>query len=187
MVAATTFLPRATTERLAKEGGVFETASVFFFSLALAILLFQLVRAFSPLRFASAAMLLWAVLRELDFQKRFTYRSVESIGYYSRSHAPWSQKILVLLILAPFVVAGLFLVRELYRRFVPACRERHAWTSNVVGAVLLLLFAGVSEKIFHLPIAEEVFEAGFALLILMLVWESRVRDHLVTAHLGDRG
>jgi hypothetical protein len=169
-------LPRDTAKRLAEEGGIFETASALFLGAALLLILLQLARAFSTLRLAGAAMLLWAVLRELDFQKRFTYRSVESLGYYTRPHAPWTQKLLVLLILAPFVAAGLLLVRELCRRFLPACRGRLSWVCHVVAAVVLVLFASVSEKVFRLQAAEEILEAGIAVLIFMLVWDSRPRS-----------
>ena len=171
--ALSALLPRDSAKRLAEEGGWFETGSAVCLAGALLVLVVQLARSFSTLRLAGAAMVLWALLRELDFQKRFTYRSVESLGYYTRPHAPWSQKLLVLLILAPFVVAGLFLVRELCRRFIPACRERQSWVCHMVAAVVLLLFASVSEKVFRLHAAEEILEAGIAFLVLMLVWESR--------------
>ena len=182
--ASTALLSRETAKWLAEEEGIFETASALFFGTALVIMLIQLLRAFSPLRLASAAMLLWALLRELDFQKRFTYRSVESIGYYTRPHAPWSQKLLALLILAPFVAAGLLLVRELYRRFLPACRECQTWVCHVVAALVLLPLASLSEKVFHLNAAEEILEAGVACLILMLVWESRKRAPAVSSPPG---
>src|SRR5688572_33498438 len=122
----------------------------------------QLVRAFSALRLGGAAMLLWGLLRELDFQKRFTYRSVESLGYYTRPHAPWSEKLLVLLILTPFAVAGLLLARELCRRFIPACRARQPWVCHVIAALALLPLASLSEKVFHLHSAEEILETGIA-------------------------
>jgi len=183
--ASTALLSRDTAKWLAEEEGIFETASALFFGAALVIMVIQLVRVFSPLRLAGAAMLLWALLRELDFQKRFTYRSVESIGYYTRPHAPWSQKLLVLLILAPFVVAGLWLVRELCRRFIPACRERQSWICHVVAALVLVPLASLSEKVFRLNAAEEILEAGIALLILMLVWSSRPRRELMTVPAKD--
>jgi len=176
--ALSALLPRDTAKRLAAEGGIFETTSVVLLGGALAIMLVQLARNFSVLRFAGTAMLVWAVLRELDFQKRFTYRSVESIGYYTRPHAPWSQKLLVLLILAPFVLAGLLLLREVCRRFLPACRTRQSWVCHIAAAVVLLILASLSEKVFHLHAAEEILETGIALLILMLVWDSRSRPEL---------
>jgi len=91
-------LPAETARAWVAESGPFEVASAVFYGMAALLAGFHLLQQMTVTRLAAWTMLVWACLRELDFQKRFTYRSIESIGYYSRPQAPWSEKLLVLLL-----------------------------------------------------------------------------------------
>src|SRR5678816_1861978 len=97
--------------RLTDEGGPVEVASAVVLVVALLIAIVQFARRFSLGWLSGAALMLWAILRELDFQKRFTYRSIESIAYFVSPRAPWQEKLVVILIMLPFAVAGLHLLR----------------------------------------------------------------------------
>lgn len=163
-----------TAHRLSAEDGPFELASAGLYGLAFLIAATGCFRErLTLLRLSGTVMLLWATLRELDFQKRFTYRSVESFGYYTRPIAPWSEKIMVLLVLMPFVLAGMYLVFGFLRRAHGAWQMSTPWLSYVTGMIVLLLVSSVLEKVFRHGAAEEVCESGMALLTVLLAWETR--------------
>jgi hypothetical protein len=164
-----------TAHRLSAEDGPFEIASAGLYMLAFLIAAAGCFRERPTLlRLSGTVMLFWATLRELDFQKRFTYRSVESFGYYTRPIAPWSEKIMVLLVLMPFVLAGMYLVFGFLRRTPAAWQMSSPWLSYVFGMIVLLLVSSVLEKVFRHGAAEEVCESGMALMTVFLAWETRV-------------
>lgn len=164
----------ATAAALGSEDGPFEIVSVWAFGLALFLVLWRLLSQPSVLALSSATMLLWALLRELDLQKRYTYRSVESLGFYTRPDAPVSHKILALAALVPFVLAGSYLFLEYLRRVRPAWARGEVWVGHTFGAIGLLMVGMGLEKLFGLSAAEEVCETGMALIILLLAWELRI-------------
>jgi len=82
----------------------------------------------------------------------------------------------VVLVLAPFVVAGIYLVIRFWHRFRPALERQARWLGQVVTAALLVGMALSSERLLKLPAVEEACEAGFTLVALLLVWELRVRQ-----------
>lgn len=168
-------LPDDTARALTSETGPFEIGAALGYAIAVALAAIQLVRQPNLLRLSALAILLWALMRELDFQKRFTYRSMESLGYYTRPIAPWPEKLLVLLILAPFLVAGCHLFWLLLKRWRPALARGERWVAYLAAGVILGTVSRVLEKLLHWSAAEEVCEAGLALLVLMLVWELRPR------------
>lgn len=168
-------LPRETAAALTAETGVFEVASAIMYGLAAVLAAVHFMRQRTPLRLAGVAMLLWAFMRELDFQKHFTYRSVESIGYYVRPYASWSEKAAVLLILAPFVVAGCYLLIQFWRHLRPAYRNGEKWLAHVASCFVLGVASSTSEKLVGWRAAEEVFETGLAATVLMLTWNLRAR------------
>lgn len=168
-------LPDETARALTAETGPVEIASAVFFGMAALLAGFHLSQQPSVLRLAAGAMLVWAFLRELDFQKRFTYRSIMSTGYYTRPYAPWEEKLLVLLILSPFVLAGCYLVWQLIRNLRPAIARREPWTVCFAAGLGLGVIGGAQEKLLRWGAAEEVSGAGLALLALLLVWELRPR------------
>jgi hypothetical protein len=161
--------------RITAESGPFEIASAAMYGTAFLLGGWQLFREQTILRLSGVVMVLWATLRELDFQKRFTYRSVESIGYYSRPTAPLSQKLVVLLILLPFALAGAFLVWTYWKQLPSAWRSREKWVGYTFGIVVLMLASSFMEKILRFESVEEVCETGVALIVLLLVWETRSR------------
>lgn len=92
-------LPPEISEPIVEESGPVENASALLYAIGLAVALLQLSRFRTLPWLSGTMMLLWLMLRELDFQKMFTYRSVESIGFYTRPIAPWWQKVLAIFIL----------------------------------------------------------------------------------------
>ncbi len=169
-------LPPEQTKDLTSETGPFEILSAASYGIAFLIAGAQLFRDRSWLRVATAVMTLWATLREADFQKRFTYRSVESLGYYTNMvKAPWSQKFVVVLVLAPFGIAGLYLVWQYFKRLPGAWRDAERWLSLTFGIILLMGTSSFLEKILLFGAAEEVCELGVALMVVMLVWVTRVK------------
>jgi len=166
-------LPNQIGALLKAEAGPFEMVSSVIWLVAAVMALQIAIQCPSLVRWASTAMLVWAFLREMDFQKRFTYRSIESIGYYTRPDAPWPEKLTVIAILAPFAAAGIILALHVCREWKSAWNSREPWLGYFLGAAILVILALCCEKAFKLVVAEEVLETGVALMFLMLTWSSR--------------
>lgn len=158
------------------EGGPIEVASAVFFAVALVIALVRLVRRPSPGWLAGTVMLLWAVLRELDFQKAFTYRSIESLGFYTRPIAPLWEKLLAITVLVPFVIAAFYLVRLVWRTFRSDTWRQTPWVGHFLVAVGLLVIAQGSEKVLGFDTLEETCETGMALIVVLLTWTASRTD-----------
>ena len=174
--AGASFAPREVGLLFASEGGPVEIAANVVLGLAFIIALFQLVRRFSLAWLSGTALVLWAFLRELDFQKRFTYRSIESIVYYVNPRAPWPEKLVVILVLLPFCLAGMYVLWLLLRTFRPGITRREPWTMHLVAAIGLGVIGSVSEKLLSLAIVEEGCELGLELLVLLIVLELRKKS-----------
>jgi hypothetical protein len=116
-------------------------------------------------------VLVWLCLRELDCQKRFTPRSIESIGFYTRPDIAPSMKLLALLAYSPFAAAGLHLGWMGFLEIRTTAPPRAAWWRTLRLAGALLIVALVGEKLMPRwwQILEEVFELGFACLIVLVV------------------
>src|SRR5262245_10118153 len=166
-------LPPDMAAGLTAETGPFEIFSAVCYAIGALLAVTDLVRQASALRLTGCLLLVWAFLRELDFQKRFTYRSMESLGYYTRPIAPIGEKLLVLAIMLPFVLAGCYLLRALVKDFGPALKRGEPWPGHLAVCVGLGLVSGVQEKILHWGAAEEVCEAGLASNVVLLVWSLR--------------
>lgn len=177
-------------KQLSSEDGFFEQASVAF--LAAASLLCLLSWGVSHLRgwLTAGVVLFYATLRELDFQTTFTYRSVMSTGYYTGAKAPLTEKILVLLVILPCLLA----IADLAQL---AWRNREIWLTASSGALRsqaafrawgawMLLFFCASHFCDRHPAwlgwlpgrigtLESLIEAGLCLLAMLLVVETKPR------------
>lgn len=160
---------------LGGEDGPFEKASVAFYAVALALTARPLLHELSGLRLSAAVMLFWAALRELDFQKRYTYRSIESLGFYTRPDAELHEKLIALLALAPFALAGVYLLLGFLKRVRTAWARGEVWAGHAFAAIALMLMGSVLEKVFGFHAAEEILETGMGFVILLLAWELRGR------------
>jgi hypothetical protein len=116
--------------------------------------------------------LLWLVLRELDLQKAFTYRSIESVGFYTRAIAPWWQKVLAIALLIPFVVALLHLFWLAARNLLPAVAQRRPWLGHCVAIAFLALITVLCEKALESTVLEEVCELGLAFLVFLFTLDA---------------
>jgi len=116
----------------------------------------------------AAGVLLWLLLRELDFQKAFTYRSIESIGFYTHPRAPVWQKLVAIGALTPFALALLCLFWIAWRNARQAIAQRQPWLGYCAGVIALGLLSAACEKLLDLQGAEEICELGLALLVLLL-------------------
>jgi len=159
--------------RLHAEGGLLEVASVVVLGAAAILGVAWAFQRPTLTRWAGAAVLAVLVLRELDFQRRFTYRSIESIGFYTRPIASVEAKIVALSILLSCAVALAIVARAAWRRW----REVGDRTDPAIRhAALAAAFVGsalVSEKFLGLLVAEESFELAFAGAVLALAWSAR--------------
>jgi hypothetical protein len=171
---------------LASEDGFFEQASAAFLVAAalLAILSWIVGRARAWL--ATGVILVYAALRELDVQTMFTYRSIMSTGYYTGSKAALGEKILVILMILPCLVAIADLARLTWvrrDRWLASSRvASHSQASLRAWGIWMLLFFGTSHLADRHPSLlawmpgrvgawEALVEAGLCLLALLLVVE----------------
>lgn len=168
--------PREVGLRFAAEDGPVEMAANAVLGVAVIIALLRMVRGFSLAWLSGTVLLLWAFLRELDFQKHFTYRSIESIGYYVSPRAPWPEKLLVILIMIPFCLAGMHVLWLLLKTFRPGITRREPWTLHLVAAIGLGVIGSICEKLLSLAIVEEACELGLELLVLLIVLELRKKS-----------
>lgn len=168
------FIPRDQAVFLTREGGWVENLSVAVLACGAVFAGLKLLRSRSSIWGAILLMFFWMYLRELDYQKLFTPRSIESIGLYSNPAVPLSLKLTAMVALAPFGLAGLYLLNRGLQRLR---RDRASGTLKLTPLILVaVLFctAIVSEKIFspRFQIVEETAELGFVSLLTFFVAHS---------------
>lgn len=169
--AVLAMLPHEQVHRLNAEGGIIENLSAAAAALCVLLAVFKWIRAPSQLWLAISLAALWMFLRELDYQKIFTPRSIESIGFYSAPHIPLLMKLLAIAALSPFVVAIAYLA---WNGFTALQGQRFPlpnWCRPLVIAAAFLAAALASEKL--LPPTwgrlEELLELSFLSLILLII------------------
>lgn len=180
----------ALARHLASEEGFFEQASAAFLIAAALLAGVSWIVCRSRLWLATGIVILYAALRELDFQTLFTYRSIMSTGYYFRDRAPLGEKIIVVLLILPCLLAIAYLVRKAW-----VCRDRWLTTSwlhdqalgplRAWGVWILILFgcSHIADRhpgwIPFLPgrigTLEAAVESGLCLAVMFLVIELKPR------------
>ncbi|MBE2214364.1 MAG: hypothetical protein IAE82_10875 [Opitutaceae bacterium] len=156
------------------EYGVLELGSAGLLAAAVVAALAGAMRRPSAVRWCGALLLAALLLRELDFQKRFTYRSIESVGFYTRPIASVHAKILAGLVLATCAIAAWVLARSVWRQWrTGGGIGSRRWTLPAGLASVFVGSALLSEKVLRRTVAEEMFEFAFAGCILALAWRLR--------------
>jgi len=119
---------------LASEDGIFEQGTAGFLIAAVVLALVTSVVRRSATWLATGVLFACVTLRELDFQKMFTYRSIMSLGYYTRDVAPVGEKLLVLLLITPCLLAIFYLLyrarKDAWLRGAEAGLQR-AWVFSI--------------------------------------------------------
>lgn len=164
-------LPTHVEKRLTEEGGIIENLSAGLLGIVVVACAIQLWRKPSRLWLAGLLGAVWMCLRELDFQRRFTPRSIESIGFYSNPSISLEMKLLVLLALLPFLIAGVQLALAAWKSLPEGVSSRRPWLGYLGIAVGLAATAMIFEKQFEMSTAliEEICELLFAYFVLLLV------------------
>ena len=183
VLVALVLLPAALRTRLISEGGFIENLTAAILGLGVILAGLKLKEQRSGVWVSITFVLLWMFMRELDYQRMFTPRSIESTGFYRSSAIPLRMKLVAFVALLPFGIAGLYLLRAAILRVRTAKLPRSAW-ERISVAVVLVAAALISEKL--LPPAfqalEEVAEAGFAAVIVLALlqakrhWNHEVHD-----------
>jgi len=176
---------------LASEQGFFEQASAAFLIAGSLLAVASWLATRSTAWLAAGVVIFYSALRELDFQAMFTYRSVMSTGYYLKAGAPLGEKMAVLLLISPCILAVLWLVRMAWmnRRswLSPQCvasgrrSQLRAWS---IWIALLFSASHLADR--HpdlldgiLPgrsgLFEALVESGLCLSVLFLVMELKPR------------
>ncbi len=176
-VAWIQFLPADVVKALNAEEGPFEQASVALLAASALLALASWWQSRQRIWVSTAVVLIYATLRELDFQTLFTYRSVMSLGYYTRDRAAWSEKLLVLVLVAPCLVALGHLLLRAWRAVQQGALQRLSSLSPLaMGGWIGLFFvlSHLSDRTVWFRLnghVEAWVEAILALLVLMLVLE----------------
>ncbi|HYE29803.1 MAG TPA: hypothetical protein VEH27_00100 [Methylomirabilota bacterium] len=184
-LTALVLLPAALRTRLISEGGFIENLTAAILGAGVILAGLKLKERRSGVWLSITFVLLWMFMRELDYQRMFTPRSIESTGFYRSSAITLQMKLVAFGALLPFGMAGLYLLRAAILRIRAAKLPRSAW-ERISVAVVLVAAALISEKL--LPPAfqalEEVAEAGFAAVIVLAVAQARRRstDEVHEAH-----
>jgi hypothetical protein len=175
------FLPPDLVSYLNAEEGPFEQFSVAFLAGAAVLSMAAWVQSRCTGWLAGCVVLVYAVLRELDFQKMFTYRSVMSLGYFSRPVASLPEKAVVLLAVAPCLIAIAYLLnRAMISIRKGFCGSPGGMNVRAMSFWIVILFAlsHLSDRTdwFRLASHVEAFvEAILALMVLLLVAELKPR------------
>lgn len=170
-------LPMDLVKALNAEEGPFEQASVAFLAASALLALASWWQSRHRIWASTAVVLIYATLRELDFQTLFTHRSVMSLGYYTRDRAVWSEKLLVLLLVTPCLVALGHLLLQAWRSVRHGALGRPStWSPLAMGGWIGLFFvlSHLSDRTVWFRLQGHVeawVEAILALLVLMLVLE----------------
>lgn len=178
-------------KHLASEQGFFEQASAAFLIAASLLAVASWLATRSTAWLAAGIVIFYSALRELDLQTMFTYRSVMSTGYYLKAGAPLGEKMAVLLLIFPCILAVLWLLRMawMHRRswLSPQCLASGKWGQlRAWGIWIALLFSASHLADRHpdllagiLPgrsgLFEALVESGLCLSVLFLVMELKPR------------
>jgi hypothetical protein len=171
VIAVALTLPPESAKRLSAEGGVIESASVALLGASFLACLLALARRRSLPWLSASAVVLMLLLRELDFNRRFTPKSLDSTGFYRAAGIPLQVKLIVALLALPFAVASLHLLWLGLRALVAAVRSREGWPAHAALALAMIGVARYAEKSRRdtTHVVEEVAEVAFAAFVLLVV------------------
>jgi ABC-type dipeptide/oligopeptide/nickel transport system permease component len=171
------FLPASLVKYLNSEQGPFEQFSVAFLATAALLALASWWQSRCQGWLAGGVVLIYATLRELDFQTMFTHRSVMSLGYFTRARAPLPEKLLVFLAIAPCLIAIAYLLRRAWQSWRDrrvSMRDHAAARAMAFWIVVLFGLSHFSDRTSWFRLqghVEDFVEAILALAVLLLVVE----------------
>ncbi|HHY84844.1 MAG TPA: hypothetical protein GYA07_04815 [Verrucomicrobia bacterium] len=168
------FVPVDRMKAIAAEGGPIENLSLVVLAFGTVAAGLRLWRARTRLWAAVTVMLFWMFLRELDYQKLFTPRSIESIGFYSNPQVPLQWKLAAIAALLPFGIAALHLLLTTARHLRSRPGVLWTWRYPIGAAVILMIVATTAEKVLspRFLFVEETGELAFAALVVVLVLQA---------------
>lgn len=172
-LAVLAVIPWRQARVMVAEGGLIESLSVLVIAVGVMAAGLKTWRVRNLVWGTVLLMLLWMFLRELDCQKLFTQRSIESIGFYSNPQIGLGVKLAALAALTPFALAGLYLVYVTAKAIRRSRAVLLPWLPSLCIAVGIIAAAQLSEKLlpprFH--IVEETAELAFVVLIVSIVFQ----------------
>jgi hypothetical protein len=175
------FVAREDAARISAEGGAIETLSAGVLASGIVIAVLNLMRCRSLVWVSVSLLFFWMYLRELDYQKLFTPRSIESVGFYSSSQVPLSWKVTAAAALGPFVAASLHLLWTGLRRLRHAAQPVVILLQTAGYPALLVSAALAAEKLLpsRFQFLEESAELALASLLvcyILIFFERSARD-----------
>jgi hypothetical protein len=182
-VAGLLQLPPETAKRLAAEGGPIETASAVLLAFACASCVREAVRTRAAAWASGSVAMLALLLRELDFHRLFTSKSIDSTGFYRSAAVPLHTKLLVVALALPFLVAAGHVLWSMRPHLAPALRGGRPWVGHAGLGLFMVLLSRLAEKtkLTHRQVLEEVAELMFAAFVVLAVMYARRRAGAVSA------
>jgi hypothetical protein len=175
VIAVGLMLPTESAKRLSAEGAIIETVSAALLGVSLLACMRELARRRSWPWLSGSMVVLMLLLRELDFHRRFTPRSIDSTGFYRSAEIPLHTRLIVPLLALPFLLASLHILWLGLRRLAAAVRARQPWPCYTALAFAMIGVARYAEKsrrdLTH--VVEEVAEVAFAAFVLLVVLSLR--------------
>jgi len=174
------------------EGGPLETAQVILYIAAASVSFFYAKSTIWKDGYSGAFILLLFVMRELDFQKKFTGVSITRTKYYFNYDAPLLSKILfgmLLLFLVFFIVSFIF---RHWKQFIRSIQKREIWSLFLLCGIIFIVLANVTDSFprilksigiqpsgkshLYKNLVEELFELAIPALFLISLIYYRKRD-----------
>jgi hypothetical protein len=187
-------LPEPTARRLIAENGPVEMASAGGYALATvaAAVLGHRLGWPAPRLVAGALGLL--LLRELDFQDRFTTKNIDEVAFFRSPRVPPAEKLVVGGVYLGLAAFALWFLRRTAPPWARALRRGEPWAGTVLGAGLMLVAAQVMDRLavpakrrwgspanLAMHAGEEVFELAVPVLLLVALWQAARRPRAAPA------
>jgi len=171
-------LPGDHGDFLIKEGGVIESASVFGYFLCIALIIYRRKTAYARHFFL---LILFFMLRELDFQERFTTMGIFKTRFFISEQVPFAEKAVGAMVILLLLYVSISILLRHSKDFFTGLKKRSVVSVGTLLAVIFLvvskLLDGIAGKLkafgialsaqmsFHAEALEEIFEFGVPLLI----------------------
>lgn len=186
------FLPPDLIGQAIREDGPIETGTAGGFLFAACWLCIEKYRGRLHHGFYSGMIVLALALREADFHDRFTTMGIFKTRFYVSSEVPFSEKIIVSVIVLSLFAAVLLYIKTYGPQFMQALRRKDI---SAICVAIALALAGISKildsysgeinafviSFLHLDsatvvtVSEEVLELGIPLFILLAICYGTVR------------
>lgn len=178
---------------LTEEGGLVENLTVWLYAVLLVVLIFGVKVRMTLNRVLCPFVILLLMLRELDFDKKFTEMGIFKSKFYKSADVPFMQKALAVVVIMIILVVVFMLLRQNWKGLLHGVGKRWRVECGIAVALLLagvskLLLDGLPRKLEKVGIVandfvlthhgtfEEVLELAIPISLLLAVFYLRTQS-----------